>query len=75
LNNAPSPPRDLADALKRIGAHVEHYDNHRLHSAIDHIAPADKLAERAAAILAARDTKLSAARARRKEAARVRKVA
>jgi len=45
---------------------VTHYNTVRLHSAIQYITPADKLAGRAEAILAARDAKLAAAREVRK---------
>jgi len=38
----------------------------RLHSAIDHIAPKDKLEGRAEAILAVREAKLAAAREKRR---------
>jgi hypothetical protein len=41
---------------------VTEYNTVRSHSAIQYIAPADKLASRAEAILAARDAKLAAAR-------------
>jgi hypothetical protein len=43
-----------------------HYNTVRLHSAIDFVAPADKLAGQEHAILAARDHKLEQARERRK---------
>lgn len=46
---------------------VDHYNNHRLHSAIGYIAPADKLAGREAEIWAVRDQRLEAARDRRKQ--------
>ena len=49
-----------------MGQWVEHYNNVRLHSAIDYIAPKDKLEGRAQAILVARDAKLAAAREQRR---------
>jgi len=49
-----------------VGQWVEHYNNVRLHSAIDYIAPKDKLEGRAESILSARDAKLAAAREHRR---------
>ena len=58
----PGVPLSLADALRLVEGFVSHYNTVRLHSAIQYIAPADKLAGRAEEILAARETKLAAAR-------------
>ena len=55
-----------AAARRVIARFVEHYNHHRLHSALGYITPADMLAGRAEAIWAARDRKLEAARARRR---------
>jgi putative transposase len=62
----PNTPLSLADARRIVSQFVAHYNTVRLHSAIQYIAPADKLAGRAEAILAARDAKLAAAREARK---------
>lgn len=58
----PSCPRTIEEAIKRVTDYVEHYNNVRLHSAIDYVTPADKLAGRAKQINEARDRKLEAAR-------------
>ena len=62
----PGVPLSLADARRLVSGFVAHYNEVRLHSAIQYITPADKLAGRAEAILAARDAKLAAAREARK---------
>jgi len=62
----PHTPLSLEDARRIVGNFVRHYNEVRLHSAIQYITPADKLAGRAEAILAARDAKLAAAREARK---------
>ena len=62
-----TPPRDLEDARRIVGKLVEHYNATRLHSAIGHVAPNDKLAGREHAIWADRDRKLEAARDRRRQ--------
>jgi transposase InsO family protein len=62
----PNTPLSLDDARRTVAGFVRHYNEVRLHSAIHYIAPADKLAGRAEAILAARDAKLAAAREARK---------
>ncbi|NQT20283.1 MAG: IS3 family transposase [Planctomycetes bacterium] len=62
----PGTPLSLDDARRIVGQWVEHYNTVRLHSAIDYIAPKDKLEGRAQAILAARDAKLAAAREKRR---------
>ncbi len=51
----PSCPRTIEEAMKRVTDDVEHYNNVRLHSAIDYVTPADKLAGRAGKIVDARD--------------------
>jgi putative transposase len=58
----PGTPLCLDDARRLVGRYVDHYNTVRLHSAIQYVTPADKLAGRAEAILAARDAKLAAAR-------------
>lgn len=65
----PGTPLSLADARRIVQRFVTDYNTVRLHSAIQYITPADKLAGRAEAILAARDAKLAAAR----EARRIRR--
>ena len=62
----PNTPLSLADARRIVSSFVTHYNTVRLHSAIQYITPADKLAGRAEAILTARDAKLAAARQTRK---------
>lgn len=60
-----TPLLDRDDAHYVVGRFIEHYNEHRLHSAIGYITPADKLAGRAEEILERRDSKLEEARARR----------
>lgn len=62
----PNTPLSADDARRIVFNFVRHYNEVRLHSAIQYITPADKLAGRAEAILAARDAKLAAAREARK---------
>ena len=62
----PGVPLNLQDARRLVTGFVEHYNTVRLHSAISYIAPADKLAGKEEAILAARDQKLLQARETRK---------
>jgi len=62
----PGTPLGLEDARRIVAEFVAYYNNCRLHSAIDYIAPKDKLEGRAEAILAAREAKLAAAREARK---------
>ena len=62
----PNTPLSLEDARRIVSNFVHHYNEVRLHSAIQYITPADKLAGRAQLILAARDAKLAAAREVRK---------
>lgn len=62
----PKAPDSLMAAQHMVGAFVEYYNHHRLHSAIGFLTPADMLAGRAEAIWATRDHKLEAARARRR---------
>jgi hypothetical protein len=49
-----------------LNAFVTHYNTVRLHSAIDYLTPADRLAGRHLEIFAARDKKLDAACQNRK---------
>jgi transposase InsO family protein len=62
----PGTPLCLDDARRIVQTFVTDYNTVRLHSAIQYITPADKLAGRAETILAARDAKLAAAREARK---------
>ena len=62
----PNTPLSLDDARRLVAKFVAEYHTQRLPSAIHYITPADKLAGRAEAILAARDAKLAAAREARK---------
>jgi putative transposase len=59
-------PLSLEDARRTVGNYIERYNTVRLHSAIGHITPKDKLAGREQEIFAARDRKLAEARERRK---------
>lgn len=61
----PGTPLCADDARRLVDRYVEHYNTVRLHSAIQYVAPADKLAGRAETILAGRDAKLAAARTAR----------
>ena len=63
----PKTPLNLDQARRLVSAYVDHYNPHRLHSAIGTIAPADKRAGRAPEILENRERKLSNARAQRAE--------
>jgi transposase InsO family protein len=62
----PKAPRSLVEARQLVAAFVEHYNHHRLHSAIGFITPADHLAGRSEQIWIARDQKLEAARDQRR---------
>jgi transposase InsO family protein len=62
----PGTPLSLDDARRIVEKFVLEYNNVRLHSAIQYVTPADKLAGRAGAILAGRDAKLAAAREARR---------
>lgn len=69
----PKTPLDLAEAKRLVAAYVSDYNARRLHSAIDYVTPADKLAGRAPEILAAREQQLTEARQRRAERRRAKK--
>lgn len=62
----PRSPQTFEQAVSLVTAFVDHYNNRRLHSAINFIAPADKLAGRDTEILALRDQRLEAAREHRR---------
>lgn len=62
----PRAPATLAEAVALVTKFVDHYNNHRLHSALCYITPADKLAGRESAIFAERDRRLEAAREQRR---------
>ncbi len=59
-------PLSLDDCQRLVTDFVDHYNNVRLHSAIDYITPSDKLQGQGEAILAQRDAKLASAREARK---------
>lgn len=61
----PGLAKDEASAWALTARYVEHYNNHRLHSALGYVTPADKLAGKEAEIFEARDRKLEAARQKR----------
>lgn len=69
----PKTPLSLADARHVVADYVRRYNVERLHSALDYIAPADKLAGRGPAIKVAREGKLRAARAERKRRCQLRR--
>lgn len=60
-------PTNLDEARKVVQRFVEHYNRHRLHSAIGYVAPFDLLTGRAQDIWDARDRKLEAARETRRQ--------
>jgi putative transposase len=62
----PGTPLTREDALRLIGAYVNHYNTVRLHSAISYVTPQDMLAEHQQEIQTERDRKLEAAREQRK---------
>jgi putative transposase len=62
----PGQPATVDEARALVARWVGHYNHVRLHSALGYIAPADYLAGRTAAILAARDRRLEAAREQRR---------
>ena len=62
----PGTPLSLEDARHLVTDYVVHYNTVRLHSAIDYVAPKDKLEGRELSIFAERDRKLHEARDRRK---------
>jgi transposase InsO family protein len=64
----PQAPASLEEARRLVARFVEHYNHHRLHSALGYVTPGDVLAGRADAIWATRDLKLEAARAARRHA-------
>ena len=63
----PNTPLNIDDTKRLVVGYVYDYNHRRLHSAIDYIAPADKLAGRAPEILIERERKLQAARKMRAE--------
>ena len=63
-------PANADEARRIIGGDLRHYTTERLHSTIDYVTPADRLAWRHLAIVAERDRKLEAARERRAECRR-----
>ena len=63
----PKCPQTYEEAVRIVGAYVEHYNDVRLHSAIGYVTPKDMLEGRQAEIHAARDRKLEEARRQRKE--------
>lgn len=58
-------PSSFDEAQRVVTGFVDHYNHNRLHSAIDYVAPVDRLYGRHKAITAQRDQKLEAARERR----------
>lgn len=62
----PKTPLSLEDAKRISGEFIEHYNHHRLHSAIGYITPKDRLAGIHQQIQATREQKLDTARQQRK---------
>jgi len=60
-------PTTLDEARKVVQRFVEHYNRHRLHSAIGYVAPFDLLSGRAQDVWDARDRKLEFARETRRQ--------
>lgn len=58
----PGQPQNVDEARVLVARWVEHYNTVRLHSAIGHITPADRLAGGGPAIWSTRDARLGAAR-------------
>jgi len=61
----PKAPGSVEEAHEVVSEFVAHYNNHRLHSAIGYITPADMLSGRREAIHAERDRRLETAREHR----------
>jgi transposase InsO family protein len=61
----PKTPLTLVDGKRVVAQFIEHYNNHRLHSAIGYITPKDNLEGRAELIFKQRDRKLEQARLHR----------
>ncbi|RMH74631.1 MAG: hypothetical protein D6681_22915 [Calditrichaeota bacterium] len=64
----PKTPLNLEDARQLVAGYVLQYNNERLHSAIGYITPRNKLDDREAEIISARQRKLQQARQRRQTA-------
>jgi putative transposase len=64
----PGTPLSREDARRLVERYVRQYNEVRLHSAIDYVTPAAKLAGKVAEIFAERDRRLEAARDRRRVA-------
>ncbi len=63
----PQAPESLDEARKVVEGFVEHYNTVRLHSALDYVTPAAKLAGHEVQICADRDRKLEQAREHRRQ--------
>jgi transposase InsO family protein len=63
-----TPPSTYEEAKRQITKFVAYYNEERLHSALNYVTPADRLAGRQDAIQAARQARLEAARERRAQA-------
>lgn len=60
-------PLSLEEAKKVIGGYVKHYNEERLHSAIEYVTPKTKLEGREREVITKRDRKLEKRRAERKK--------
>jgi len=71
----PRTPLSLEEARRQLTEYIAHYNEVRLHSAIDYITPKDKLEGRAEQILQDRDRKLQLARDQRQRKRQLQRVA
>lgn len=63
----PGVPLSLDEARRMVEKYIEHYNRHRLHSAIGYVAPHDKLMGKDLEIFKERDRLLEEARKRRRQ--------
>jgi transposase InsO family protein len=61
----PQVPTSKGEAIRIAGSYIDHYNNHRLHSAIGFITPRDKLMGNAETIFRNRKIKISEAQEKR----------
>ncbi len=62
----PGTPLSIEDARRLVKQYVDYYNKQRLHSALGHITPKDKLEGREEIVFADRERKLKEARQRRR---------
>ena len=71
----PRTPLSLEEAQRQLTEYITHYNELRLHSAIDYISPKDKLEGRAEQILQGRDRKLQLSRDQRQRKRQLQRLA